>query len=82
MASADVAMKPSDSGDRDESCSLRTAKTGEGLRQYYLQRIHDAQLQLRQNTYNLNRLEAKRNELNSRVRMLKEELQLLQEPGS
>ncbi|KAL4340122.1 hypothetical protein GQ457_08G000360 [Hibiscus cannabinus] len=33
-------------------------------------------------THNLNRLEAQRNELNSRVRMLREELQLLQEPGS
>ncbi|KAG1335541.1 26S proteasome regulatory subunit 8 [Cocos nucifera] len=55
---------------------------GEGLRQYYLQHIHDLQLQLRQKTHNLNRLEAQRNELNSRVRMLREELQLLQEPGS
>ncbi|KVI11633.1 26S proteasome subunit P45 [Cynara cardunculus var. scolymus] len=84
MASVEVAMKLSDSGDRDESCSSRptTAKTGEGLRQYYLQHIHDAQLQVRQKTHNLNRLEAQRNELNSRVRMLKEELQLLQEPGS
>ncbi|KAI3781877.1 hypothetical protein L2E82_11905 [Cichorium intybus] len=84
MATAEVAMKPADSGERDESCSSRptTAKAGEGLRQYYLQHIHDAQLQVRQKTHNLNRLEAQRNELNSRVRMLKEELQLLQEPGS
>ncbi|KAK9068009.1 hypothetical protein SSX86_012120 [Deinandra increscens subsp. villosa] len=68
MASADVAMKPSDSVDRDENCSSRpsTAKPGEGLRQYYLQHIHDAQLQVRQKTHNLNRLEAQRNELNSR----------------
>ncbi|KAF3447178.1 hypothetical protein FNV43_RR12358 [Rhamnella rubrinervis] len=57
-------------------------KQGEGLRQYYLQQIHDLQLQLRHKTHNLNRLEAQRNDLNSRVRMLKEELQLLQEPGS
>ncbi|KAG8058448.1 hypothetical protein GUJ93_ZPchr0002g25166 [Zizania palustris] len=55
---------------------------GEGLRQYYLQHIHDLQLQIRQKTHNLNRLEAQRNDLNSRVRMLREELQLLQEPGS
>ncbi|XP_039143602.1 LOW QUALITY PROTEIN: 26S proteasome regulatory subunit 8 homolog A-like [Dioscorea cayenensis subsp. rotundata] len=55
---------------------------GEGLRQYYLQHIHDLQLQVRQKSHNLNRLEAQRNDLNSRVRMLREELQLLQEPGS
>lgn len=63
-------MKPADSGDRDESCSSRptTAKAGEGLRQYYLQHIHDAQLQVRQKSHNLNRLEAQRNELNSRGR--------------
>ncbi|KAM7464879.1 hypothetical protein LguiB_012441 [Lonicera macranthoides] len=47
-------------------------KQGEGLRQYYLQHIHDLQLQVRQKTHNLNRLEAQRNDLNSRVRMLKE----------
>ncbi|KAK1612907.1 hypothetical protein QYE76_036580 [Lolium multiflorum] len=44
----------------------RAAGGGEGLRQYYLQHIHDLQLQIRQNTHNLNRLEAQRNNLNSR----------------
>ena len=39
---------------------------GEGLRQYYLQHIHDLQLQIRTKTHNLNRLEAQRNDLNSR----------------
>ncbi|RWW57515.1 hypothetical protein BHE74_00035694 [Ensete ventricosum] len=39
---------------------------GEGLRQYYLQHIHDHQLQIRQKTNNLQRLEAQRNDLNSR----------------
>ena len=33
-------------------------------------------------TQNLRRLEAQRNNLNARVRLLREELQLLQEPGS
>jgi 26S proteasome regulatory subunit T6 len=44
----------------------RAAGGGEGLRQYYLQHIHDLQLQIRQKTHNLNRLEAQRNDLNSR----------------
>ncbi|KAL0843366.1 hypothetical protein Bca101_016611 [Brassica carinata] len=73
------------------------AKQGEGLKQYYLQHIDELQRLLRQKTSNLNRHEAQRNDLNSReafdcrcdswglrfhVRMLREELQLLQEPGS
>ncbi|ONK63642.1 uncharacterized protein A4U43_C07F17380 [Asparagus officinalis] len=40
---------------------------GEGLRQYYTQHIHDLQLQLRQKSHNLNRLEAQRNDLNSKA---------------
>ncbi|KAL0875941.1 hypothetical protein Bca101_025646 [Brassica carinata] len=68
----------------EETCNVKiaAAKQGEGLKQYYLQHTHELQRQLRQKTNNLNRLEAQRNELNSRVRMLREELQLLQEPGS
>ncbi|KAJ6312788.1 hypothetical protein OIU77_014339 [Salix suchowensis] len=59
-----------------------SAKQGEGLKQYYLQHIYELMLLVRQKSHNLNRLEAQRNDLNSRVRMLREELQLLQEPGS
>ncbi|KAF9673849.1 hypothetical protein SADUNF_Sadunf10G0066600 [Salix dunnii] len=68
----------------EESFSAKTgeAKQGEGLKQYYLQHIHEHMLLVRQKSHNLNRLEAQRNDLNSRVRMLREELQLLQEPGS
>ncbi|KAK4753945.1 hypothetical protein SAY87_002049 [Trapa incisa] len=67
----------------DDTCSAKLAsKQGEGLRHYYVQRIHDLQLLVRQKVNNLNRLEAQRNEFNSRVRLLREELQLLQEPGS
>ena len=51
----------------EETCSAKlAAKQGEGLRHYYLQHIQDLQLQLRLKTHNLNRLEAQRNELNSR----------------
>lgn len=39
---------------------------GEGLMEYYLLRIHDLQLQVRQKTDDLLRLEAQRNDLNSR----------------
>ncbi|MBA0747464.1 hypothetical protein Gogos_004376 [Gossypium gossypioides] len=81
MATVAIERKQQASG--EEMCTAKSgAKQGEGLRQYYLQHIHELQLNLRQKTHNLNRLEAQRNELNSRVRMLREELQLLQEPGS
>nr|XP_009779941.1 PREDICTED: 26S protease regulatory subunit 8 homolog A-like [Nicotiana sylvestris]XP_016495416.1 PREDICTED: 26S protease regulatory subunit 8 homolog A-like [Nicotiana tabacum] len=85
MASAEVAKRRTETEtEREESCcsAAKGTKQGEGLRQYYMQHIHDLQLQVRLKTHNLNRLEAQRNELNSKVRMLKEELQLLQEPGS
>merc|ERR1712195_74988 len=48
-----------------------------GIKTYYLSKIDELE-----KTINLRRLEAQRNELNSRVRLLREELQLLQEPGS
>ncbi|XP_057466732.1 26S proteasome regulatory subunit 8 homolog A-like [Actinidia eriantha] len=84
MATAAIEPIQTDTASSGETCFSKTAssKQGEGLRQYYLQHIHDLQLQVRQKTHNLNRLEAQRNDLNSKVRMLKEELQLLQEPGS
>jgi 26S proteasome regulatory subunit T6 len=53
-----------------------------GLRNYYVSKIEEKQVELRDKVDNLRRLQAQRNELNSRVRLLKEELQLLQEPGS
>jgi len=54
----------------------------EGIRSYYLQKIEEKEVIARDKTLNLRRLEAQRNELNNKVRMLREELQLLQEPGS
>jgi len=57
-------------------------KTGDGLKDYYKNKIESLEIQVRDKGNNLRRLEAQRNELNSRVRLLKEELQLLQEPGS
>ena len=57
-------------------------KTGDGLKDYYKTKIEALELNVRDKSNNLRRLEAQRNDLNSRVRLLKEELQLLQEPGS
>jgi len=58
------------------------AKDQTAIKTYYLQKIEEAELKIREESENLRRLEAQRNELNSKVRLLREELQLLQEPGS
>lgn len=53
-----------------------------GLTSYFTGKIAELELSVRDRTQNLRRLEAQRNELNTKVRALREELQLLQEPGS
>jgi 26S proteasome regulatory subunit T6 len=55
---------------------------GPGIYKYYVTKIEGQQLALSEKSQNLRRLEAQRNELNAKVRMLREELQLLQEQGS
>ena len=52
-----------------------------GLKQYYVTKIEDLLLTVSEKNQNLRRLQAQRNELNAKVRMLREELQLLQEQG-
>lgn len=69
MAAVGVEVKHAE-GAPEEHCSAKPTKQGEGLRQYYTQHIHELQLLQRQKTHNLNRLEAQRNELNSRGSLL------------
>ena len=53
-----------------------------GLEHYYLSKIEELQLLVSTKSQNLRRLEAQRNDLNARVRKLREELSLLQESSS
>jgi len=54
----------------------------QGINTFYHSKIEELELTCRDRERNLRRLEAQRNEWNSRVRSLREELQLLMEPGS
>mmetsp|Transcript_27645 Transcript_27645/g.52627 ORF Transcript_27645/g.52627 Transcript_27645/m.52627 type:complete len:405 (+) Transcript_27645:174-1388(+) len=65
-----------------EAMMVDGAGKGEGLKAYYEGKIEEMEILLGEKMQNLNRLEAQRNELNSKVWMLREEVQLLQEPGS
>lgn len=53
-----------------------------GIKSYYQSKIDDLELIIRERTLNLQRLKAQRNEFNAKVRLLREELHHLQEPGS
>ena len=55
---------------------------GDGIRSYYEGKINELEVIVGEKERNLVRLEAQRNELNSKVRKLREELSLLHEPGS
>ncbi|KAG9139268.1 hypothetical protein Leryth_011274 [Lithospermum erythrorhizon] len=66
----------------EENCLEKPKKQGQGLTQYYLDHIHDFELKVQHQSHNLNRLQAQRNDLNSQVKMLKEELMKLEVPGS
>ncbi|KAJ2381411.1 26S proteasome regulatory subunit 8, partial [Coemansia sp. RSA 2603] len=59
----------------------QNAGESQGIREYYLHKIQQAEQKIVDKTQNLRRLEAQRNTLNARVRLLKDELNLLQEPG-
>jgi len=61
---------------------MEKGKSRAGLDAYYQNKIDEHEIVLHDKAQNLRRLEAQRNELNSKVRQLREELQLLQEPGS
>ncbi|EER88603.1 hypothetical protein BDA96_10G239100 [Sorghum bicolor] len=65
-----------------EAATAKTRGGGEGLGKYYNQHIQDLLLAVQQRISDLSRLEAQRNDLNSQVKMCREELHLLQEPGS
>lgn len=57
-------------------------ETPVGVQAFFQSKIQSYELMINEKAQNLRRLEAQRNALNARVRLIREELQLLQEPGS
>merc|ERR1719230_752663 len=53
-----------------------------GIRSYYEANIQELEAMIKERQMNKRRLEAQRNELNARVRLLREELHMLLEPAS
>ncbi|KAH3901775.1 probable 26S protease regulatory subunit 8 homolog [Saccharomycodes ludwigii] len=53
-----------------------------GIKPYFLTKQQELEIQIRLKKQNLQRLEATRNELNDKVKFIKDELRYLQEPGS
>ena len=49
---------------------------------FYVNKIEELQIMIQEKTQNLERLKAQRNELNNRVKTIREELTCLHEPGS
>eukprot|EP00052_Salpingoeca_macrocollata_P001716 m.27122 g.27122 ORF g.27122 m.27122 type:complete len:420 (-) comp11618_c0_seq1:140-1399(-) len=54
----------------------------EGIKEYFTHKIENLKVVVTERHHDLRRLEAQRNELNAKVRALREELTHLQEPGS
>ena len=59
-----------------------TGKHEPGLQSYYVSKIEELEISNREKAVNLERLKAQRNEINTKVRMMREELVQLHEPGS
>lgn len=66
MATAAIDARQADEAKRQHQQGAGAGAGGEGLRQYYQQRIQDMQLLVRQKFHDLQRLEAQRNDLNAR----------------
>merc|ERR1719403_396495 len=70
------------SGRENVPMEVEETRPKDGLRNYYIAKIEELQSVLSEKSQDVRRLEAQRNELNAKVRMLREELMLLQEQSS
>lgn len=84
MAAVAVAGRTADPGPTSKMGEAMAGGPGRdlGVHSYYQGKIDEMELVVRDRTQNLERLKAQRNELNAKVRLLREELHHLQESGS
>lgn len=86
MAAVAVAGRTTEPGpaskDGRGGATAAVARRDLGVYSYYQGKIDEMELVVRDRTQNLERLKAQRNELNAKVRLLREELHHLQESGS
>lgn len=61
---------------------MTISQNNDGIKSFYTNKIEELSTTVVKQTQNLRRLEAQRNQLNAKVRLLREELGLLQEPGA
>jgi len=59
-----------------------TMVSNDGVGNFFLSKAESLETKLREKSMDLRRLQAQRNDLNTQVRLLRDELQVLQEPGS
>lgn len=82
MSTAKVAhSRPSDTKTSEQQ-GVHGETQAIGIQSYYQGKIDQLQIVLQDDQLNLRRLEAQRNDLNAKVRRLRDELSKLQEPGS
>jgi len=62
--------------------NLLKKNSDHGLKSYYTSKIEELQIKIRDKMTNFERLKAQRNELNNKVKLMREELTQLHEPGS
>lgn len=75
-------MQSVDTQSLKNKTSVKDTQSVEGVTKYYKTKIDELTMITRRREENLRRLEAQRNDLNNKVRSLKEELVKLQEPAS
>lgn len=80
MASTEVAVDSTSHAQSNERMEVNAPPVG--IQSFFQSKIQSYELMINEKAQNLRRLEAQRNALNARVRLIREELQLLQEPGS
>ncbi|KAJ3413705.1 26S protease regulatory subunit 8 [Chytridiales sp. JEL 0842] len=78
----DLLLYPAELAEHQREMVQENTNDGKAILAYYKNKIEELETMSTLQTQNLRRLEAQRNQLNAKVRLLRDELKLLQEPSS